>query len=189
MKKILCLSLLLFTVACSSNDIYTTEENVYVDELPAGKIPGKAVRAIGKAEVVAIAKAEKGQKAIARLDLHPFNFELSDETIQEFRDNELPEDVVDYLEKRAAVDWDQLHSERLQLQSVQPQSTEAQRLVIRTNAYQPDCRPNFYSRNGFTPVTRSVYRLGRGRYRRVYVGPNWRNSCYGSRRGVLILRR
>lgn len=189
MKKILYLSMLVFAVACSSNDVYTADERVYVEELPAQTRAVKSSRALSKTEVVAMAKADKGQEAIARLDRHPFNFELNDAALAEFEANELSEDVIDYLEKRAAINWDQLHAERLQLQSVEAPQTEAQRIIVQTNSYQPSYGAVFYSRNGFTPVTRSIYRLGRGRHRRIYAGQRWGSSCYPRRRGVYVIGR
>lgn len=189
MKKILYLSVLVLSIGCASNDVYTTDEDVYVEELPAATSAPKSSRALSKAEVVAIAKDDNGKGAIARLDLHPFNFELNDASLAELKANELSDNVVDYLEKRAAIDWDQLHAERLQLQSVEAPQTEAQRIVIQTNSYQPSYGEIYYSRYGFTPVTRSVYRLGRGRQRRIYAGQRWQSSCYRPRRGVFVIGR
>ncbi|MDF1661423.1 MAG: hypothetical protein P1V97_06605 [Planctomycetota bacterium] len=185
MKKILYLSVLVFSIGCASNDVYTADERVYVSELPKTR----ATRALSQDEVVAMAKEANGRDAIARLDSHPFNFELTDARLAELEANELSENVMDYLEKRAAIDWDQLHAERLQLQSVEAPQTEAQRIVLQTNSYQPSCGEIYYSRYGFTPVTRSVYRLGRGRQQRFRRGHPWQSTYYRQRRGVFVIRR
>ena len=60
-------------------------------------------------EVLRIARAGSEASAIARLDRHPFSFELDDAGLARLSTAGLRPNVLDYLRKRALIDWETLH--------------------------------------------------------------------------------
>jgi hypothetical protein len=61
-----------------------------------------------KEQVLAIATSQDPAEAIAEVDRHPFAFKLTNENLGWFEDRLAPPEFLDYLKKRAAVDWDRL---------------------------------------------------------------------------------
>lgn len=64
--------------------------------------------ALTKDQVLALASNRDPQDAIAEIDRHPLAFALTKENLGWFEDRVAPPELVDYLKKRAAIDWDAL---------------------------------------------------------------------------------
>tara|TARA_R110002072_G_scaffold65971_4_gene163091 strand:+ start:936 stop:1235 length:300 start_codon:yes stop_codon:yes gene_type:complete len=77
---------------------------------PALDPPPAAERRLDREEVVREARKRAPGPAIAYLDRYPFDFELSSE-LSWLRTQEMAPEVVDYLEKRARVDWEALRGD------------------------------------------------------------------------------
>lgn len=70
--------------------------------------PQASSLALTKEQVLAIATSQDPQEAIAEVDRHPLGFKLTNESLGWFEDRLAPPEFLDYLQKRAAVDWDKL---------------------------------------------------------------------------------
>jgi len=70
--------------------------------------PTNSSLALSKEQVLGIANGQDTQEAIAEIDRHPLAFKLTNENIGWFEDRVAPPELVDYLKKRSAVDWDTL---------------------------------------------------------------------------------
>ena len=77
---------------------------------PPYRPPPAAEEAIERPELIALAGAHPPEEVISRVARHPLAFELDERTLREL-EAELPAEVMDYLRKRARVDWESLRGE------------------------------------------------------------------------------
>jgi hypothetical protein len=63
-------------------------------------------------EVLEVATIHDAQDAIDEIDRHPLSFPLDEENLAWFESRFAPPELVDYLRKRAEVDWTELHGTR-----------------------------------------------------------------------------
>ncbi len=69
-----------------------------------------SVAALSREQVLEIANRRDPQDAIAEIDRHPLGFALNNQNIGWFEDRVVPPELVDYLRKRGAVDWEALNT-------------------------------------------------------------------------------
>ena len=77
---------------------------------PPYRPPPASEQEIDRGELLVLARAHPPDEVIARVDRHPLSFELSERALAEL-EPELPPEVMDYLRKRAQVDWRSLRGE------------------------------------------------------------------------------
>jgi hypothetical protein len=74
--------------------------------------PASSEPPLSRAEVLEVVKGSPdNEQAIRTLDARRFAFALDAATVEWFRDQGVPTEIADYLEKRARVDWDGLRGD------------------------------------------------------------------------------
>ncbi len=113
--------------------------------------PAPSVNALSKEQVLTLANAKDPQDAIAEIDRHPLAFPLTNENVAWFEDRVVPPELVDYLRKRAAVDWEALNRPA-------PQQPEPERYATWEQAPAPAQEPStVYYVSSPQPRTTVVY--------------------------------
>lgn len=78
---------------------------------PPYQPPPAAAEPIDRAELLELARAHPPDEVIAKVDRHPLAFALDEGALSELEGQGLPAEVLDYLRKRARVDWESLRGE------------------------------------------------------------------------------
>jgi len=121
--------------------------------------------------------ARDAQEAIYVIDQHPFAFPLDDKAIQWFEDRAAPPELIDYLRKRAQVNWDQLRAEQ-ELARTDPYATPQQEGV------EPNAQPSVEYAQPEQPGTVVVESSPTVVY--DYTDPYWYDPYWGLGYGVGI---
>lgn len=82
--------------------------------------PAPSAQSLTREQVLVTATSRDPQEAIAELDRHPFAFPLDQENLRWFEDRVAPPEVLDYLHKRSAIDWDALARSSQPVQPAEP---------------------------------------------------------------------
>lgn len=98
------LALVLLLAACAS-------EPRPVAVAPPLEPPPAAARALSRDEALAFGRETPSDAAIAKLDRYPFAFTLDAEALAWFAAQDLPTPVLDYLDKRSKVRWEELRGD------------------------------------------------------------------------------
>jgi hypothetical protein len=184
MKRYLLLGLLISLGGCSSPALIENDSETRVLEIEQfSSRPRQTRAALSLAEVQAIATETNSEAAIKKLDKQPFNFKLDDGHLAKLKASGVKGDVFDYLEKRSAINWDHLHSDQLILEKLNPEELLFIRYAEEKQPWQLPIRASFYADYGYTPLTRSVYRVGRRHGRRQYYAGPRRGRSYRSSAG------
>ncbi|MBL4848693.1 MAG: hypothetical protein JKY65_24490 [Planctomycetes bacterium] len=80
------------------------------DSGPRLRAAPAAARRLDRDEVLSEAASREPDDAIAFLDRYPFDFDLEQE-LEWFRTQEMASEVLDYLSKRARIDWESLRGD------------------------------------------------------------------------------
>lgn len=140
---------------------------------------------LSREQVLAIANKQDPQDAIAEIDRHPLGFPLTNQNIGWFEDRVTPPELVDYLRKRAAVDWQALNTPA---PSPSPSTTTPQGYATWEQpapAEQPSTVYVVESPQPTTVIYQRSYSSSPGYYPSsyypsTYCGPTYAPSYYGS---------
>lgn len=189
-RTILLLSVMLFTAACASDDIYVIRDSAPMNTRRHSRLAELDV-VLDKQAVLLISQRETPTDAIQQLDSRPFDFELNVQSIEWFSKRGVHRDVLDYLHKRSLINWEDLQNsdaaeaeddfepEELEQALVLEQQTapESQSVILYRSRHR---RPVIY----VAPTTTRVY-TSRGYYcrprSRVQVQIGSRSVLYGRR--------
>lgn len=122
----LCLSLCL--TACASRTTirripptrsYSQSSSLSQPNVAAPRQEWQASRpsALSFEQTVHLTQSSSPEEAIVTLDRHPLEFPLTAENFSRLEQAQVHPDVLDYLQKRASIDWNSLHADELDLQA------------------------------------------------------------------------